>query len=97
MPISEEQMEQLRTAKAKHESELMRKANVVGVGIGFRKRDGEMTDEPSIVVSVADKVPGSMLAPEDVIPSELEGVPVDVQPVGKLRALDANVGGVDPC
>ena len=97
MPISEEQMERLRTAKAKHESELMRKANVVGVGIGFRKCDGRITDEPSIVVSVTDKVHGSLLAPEDVIPCEVEGVPVDIQVVGKLQAFDANAGGADSC
>ncbi|MGD2179225.1 MAG: hypothetical protein PVG71_15545 [Anaerolineae bacterium] len=92
MLISDEHMERLRTVKAKHESKLMRKANVVGVGIGFRKREGEMTEEPSIVVSVTHKVPGSMLDPEDVIPYELDGVPVDVQAVGTLRALDASVG-----
>jgi hypothetical protein len=85
-------MGRLLTVKAQHESELMRKANVVGVGIGFRKQGGEMTGEPSIVVSVTRKVPGSALNPEDRIPCELDGVPVDVQPVGKLQAFDDSVG-----
>lgn len=92
MLVSEEQMERLRTVKAKHETELMRKANVVGVGIGFRRRDPEMTEEPSIVVSVTHKVPYWMLDPEDIVPSELDGVPVYVKAVGRLRALDASVG-----
>lgn len=92
MLISEEQMEQLRAVKAKHESELMRKANVVGVGIGFRKRNQEMTEEPSIVVSVTHKVPCSMLDPEDIVPRELDGVPVSVQAVGRLRAFDVSTG-----
>jgi hypothetical protein len=92
MLISDEQMERLRTVKAKHESELMRKANVVGVGIGFRKRGEEMTDEPSIVVSVTRKLPGPMVDPEDMIPRELDGVPVDVQAVGELRAFNASGG-----
>jgi hypothetical protein len=87
MGISDEQMQRLRTIKAKHESDLMRKANVVGVGIGFRRRAREATEEPSIVVSVTHKVPYSMLDPEDIIPRELDGVPVDVQAVGKLRAF----------
>jgi hypothetical protein len=81
-------MERMRAAKARHERELMGKANVVSVGIGFRTRNGEITDEPSIVVSVTRKLPDSMLAPEDAIPCELDGVPVDVQAVGTLRALD---------
>jgi len=92
MPISDEQMEQLRRVKTKHEGELMRKANVVGVGIGLRRRRGELTDEPTIVVSVTHKVPRSKLKAEDVVPQELDGVRVDIQAVGRLRALDAGLG-----
>ena len=88
MPISEEQMERLRRVKTKHEGELMRKANVVGVGIGFRRRRGKPTDEPAIIVSVTHKVPGSSLDAEDVVPRELDGMPVDVEAVGSLRAFD---------
>ncbi|HHS97172.1 MAG TPA: hypothetical protein ENK08_04645 [Chloroflexi bacterium] len=67
----------------------MRKANVVGVGIGFRQREGRPLDELAIIVSVTHKVPRERLSPDDLIPSELEGVPVDVQAVGELRALRA--------
>ena len=73
--------------KAAYEASLMRKANVVGVGIGLRQHKEEPVSEPVIVVSVTHKVPLSQLAPDDVIPRELEGVPVDVQAVGELRAL----------
>ncbi len=83
----DERLEQLKIVKATHEADLMRKANVVGVGIGLKQRGGEMTGEPVIVVSVAQKVPLSQLAPGDVIPRELDGMPVDVQAVGELRAL----------
>ena len=85
--IQDEAFERLRMVKAAHEAGLMRRANVVGVGIGFREREGQLTDEPVIVVSVTHKVPLSRLAPEDVVPPELEGIPVDVQAVGELRAL----------
>lgn len=80
-------LEQVRVVKAVYEADLMRKANVVGVGIGLQQQGGEQTGEPAIVVSVVHKVPLSQLAPGDVIPRELEGVPVDVQAVGELRAL----------
>jgi hypothetical protein len=80
-------IERLRTVKALHEADLMGKANVVGVGIGLRQRGGEQTGEPAIVVSVTHKQPLAQLAPKDVIPRDLEGVPVDVQVVGKLHAL----------
>ena len=85
--VQSEALERLRMVKAAHEADLMRRANVVGVGIGFREREGQRTDELAIVASVIHKVPLSRLAPEDVIPPELDGVPVDVQAVGELRAL----------
>lgn len=93
MPISTEQMDKLRRVKMIHERELMRKANVVGVGIGYRERRGERTDEPAIVVSVTRKVPRSMLDQEDIIPQELEGVPVDVHAIGEPVAFDEDRGG----
>ncbi len=80
-------LEQLQAVKAAHESELMNKANVVGVAIGLRQRRGALTSEPVIVVSVTHKVPSSELASEDVIPNVLDGVPVDVQTLGQIRAL----------
>lgn len=92
MAISEEQLERLRRVRTRHESELMQKANVVGVGIGFRRRGGKPTDEPAIVVSVTHKVPRSMLDARDVVPRQLDGVPVDVEAVGSLRALDTGAG-----
>jgi hypothetical protein len=85
--IADEHLDRLRAVRAAHEADLMRKANVVGVGIGLRQRGGGATGEPVIVVSVTHKVPLSQLAPGDVVPRELEGVPVDVQAVGELRAL----------
>jgi hypothetical protein len=71
-----------------HEAELMRKANVVGVGVGLRQRAGKHTREVALVVMVREKVPRSQLDPADVIPAEIDGVPVDVQEVGTIRAHD---------
>ncbi len=83
----EEEIARIRAVKAAHEDELLRKANVVGVGIGLRQRSGEYTGELALVVSVTHKVPLEELAPEDRIPGEIDGVPVDVQAVGTLRIL----------
>lgn len=85
--VHNDELERLRVVKELHEADLMQKPNVVGVGIGLRRRDGELTDEPVIVVSVTHKPPAALMAPEDVIPTELDGVPVDVQAVGKLKAF----------
>jgi len=78
--------ETFQAVKRAHEDELMRKANVVGVGVGVRQRHSALTQELAIVVFVRHKVPQDQLAPDDVIPATIEGVPVDVQEVGELKA-----------
>jgi hypothetical protein len=95
MAGSREYMDQLSRIKTSHERELLQKANVVGVSIGLRKRGGEYTNEPVIVVSVTRKVPYSRLDPDDVIPPELEGIPVDVQAIGEPRAFEERGGQHD--
>jgi hypothetical protein len=70
----------------KYEEDLLHKANVEGVGVGLRMRAGELTDEVVLVVMVTRKVPRTQLAPDDFVPPEIEGVPVDIQEIGHVRA-----------
>jgi len=86
MDANQDVLEKIRLIRRAYESELMAKANVVGVGIGFQQRGGVRTNTPALVVMVSRKVPLSQLAARDVIPTEIEGVPVDVQEVGEIRA-----------
>jgi hypothetical protein len=72
--------------KRAYQAELMSKANVVGVGVGYRNRGGERTDEVALVVMVSQKLPREMLAPEDILPREIDGIQVDVQEVGWIKA-----------
>ncbi|MGH2625729.1 MAG: hypothetical protein ACRDHY_03655 [Anaerolineales bacterium] len=62
--------------------------NVVGVGVGLVRRGGEKTGQVGIIVMVSQKVPAAQLAPADLIPRRLDGVPVDVQEVGEVVATD---------
>lgn len=78
------EMERVRAVKQKHEKALLRRKNVVGVGIGLRQKDGQYTDQVVLTVMVGRKEPASQLACRDLIPRELDGVPVDVQEVGIL-------------
>jgi hypothetical protein len=86
--VSEEQERTLRAVRVKqlHEPALLAKANVLGVGVGVRQHSGKSSTEVAVVVLVRRKVPASQLAPQDRIPSEIEGVPVDVQEVGDVQA-----------
>ncbi len=75
-----------QAVKQIYASQLMAKANVVGVGVGFQTRRGKRTGQIGLVVMVSQKLPVAQLQPADVIPHEIEGVPVDIQEVGEVRA-----------
>ena len=83
----QEEIEKIRRVRKKHTPRLMKKANVIGVGVGYRHQAGQQTDELALVVMVSRKIPIHLLSPRDVIPAVIDGVPVDVQEVGELRAL----------
>jgi hypothetical protein len=83
---SQANLDRVKAVKSAYGDELMSKANVVGVGVGFLHRGGMRTSTIALVVMVEKKVPGSQLAPSDMIPAEIEGVPVDVQEVGQISA-----------
>jgi hypothetical protein len=83
----DQDMQRAMQVKHRHERELLRKANVVAVGLGYGTRRGVQTKEVCIVVSVKNKVPLSKLKPQDVIPAQIEEVPVDVVETGEIRAL----------
>lgn len=70
--------------KQRYQAEILLKANVVGVGVGLRSRQGKLTEEVVIIVMVTQKQTRLELDEEDWVPRDLEGVPVDVQEVGDI-------------
>jgi hypothetical protein len=84
---SQQATEKAQAVRQAYEQELLAKPNVVGVGVGIAERRGQPTGEVGLVVMVEKKVPREQLAPQDIIPPEIEGVPVDVQEVGRIRAF----------
>ncbi|WP_170146564.1 hypothetical protein [Streptomyces lunaelactis] len=71
-------------ARELHESRLLELANVTGVGTGRDEHSGEDV----IVVLVTRKVPRDRLREEDMVPAQLEGVPVRVLAIGEVDAHD---------
>lgn len=78
--------QQAEEVKQAYEPMLLSKPNVVGVGVGMKQTGGDWTDEIGIIVMVSQKVPEAQLAPEDILPTNLEGIAVDVQEVGRIKA-----------
>ena len=75
-------MEEIAAIQARYNDSLMRYPNVVGTGIGHRQRKGQPTDELCLVVMVRQKLERSELGAEAILPSQLEGLPIDVIETG---------------
>lgn len=78
--------DQALQAQALYEPDLLKKANVVGVAVGFKEEKGATDGELSVVVLVEQKKPLAALSAQDVIPPEVDGMKTDVYEVGFLRA-----------
>ena len=84
--MSEQAVQHALEVKRRHETELLRRPNVVAVGVGFRTRGGQTTSEVCLVVSVTQKILASKLKRNEVLPQTLEDVPIDVVETGVIRA-----------
>ena len=81
--------QQVRRVKELNKETILEKPNVVGVGIGYKVVGGQKTDQLCVVVLVRQKLPPAGLAPEALIPRQIDGVATDVVQVGDIRALQA--------
>ena len=72
------QMARAQMVQQKYMETLLKLPHVVGVGIGFVKKDGVQTGDIGLVVMVDQKVSAQDVDPVDQVPKELDGVRVDV-------------------
>ena len=86
MSEQDKAMAQAAVVQARYNDELLTYPNVQGTAIGLSKVHGEYTETIALVVLVSHKVPREELAPDEIIPRELEGVPVEVQEIGFIAA-----------
>ncbi len=76
----------IQKVQKKHEKKLLKKANVVSVGMGYKIVNGKVTDEVCIIVGVNKKISASSMSTRDIIPLALDEVPTDVIEIGTIRA-----------
>ncbi len=79
--------EEVRSALNRNKKDLLKKKNVVGMGLGLKIRQGEETEDLALVVFVAEKIPLAQLADEDVVPRIVDDVETDVVETGEFRAF----------
>lgn len=80
-------MQKAKETLGKHRDTLSHKPGVVSVGYGFKRRGGQLTAIPSVIVYVKKKLPVSSLTAEAVIPQSLDDTPTDVVEVKEVPAL----------
>ena len=61
--------------------------NVIGVGVGYKKRGRQDTDEPAILFFVEKKVPVNALGVDERVPRRIGRCCTDVIEVGEIRFL----------
>jgi hypothetical protein len=71
---------------SRHEARLLQFPNVVAVAAGHRSRGGTPSGEPCIVVYVERKLPKRQLKKAELLPTQVDGVAVDVVEVGRIEA-----------
>ncbi len=86
-------MEDAIRTKERYQTCIMKKANVVGLGIGYKRVKNKKTDSLSVVVLVEKKLPLPALSEKDVVQRDLDGIPTDIWEVGIVEALDVRMQG----
>lgn len=82
----EDSEKRVKEIKDRYMPKLMTYPHVTGVGISEKITDGKRQDQICIRVYVDVKKDLSELKPEEVLPTELEGIPVDVIGGADFRA-----------
>lgn len=78
---------ELITIQKRNIKHLLTLPNVVGVGVGYKTKDGKLTRTPAVIVNVKKKLPGVQLTDSDTVPMELDGYSTDVFESGEIKAL----------
>lgn len=86
----------VRETLKKHKDRLLKKKNVVAVGVGFKVIGGQVSSIPSIICSVTKKLRPTSLKDQDMVPYEVDGIPTDVIETGVIRAFQSPTGRFRP-
>lgn len=80
----QDQLRHAEIVQQRYTESLLRLPHVIGVGIGFAREHGIATNEIALIIMVDEKIPVDQLDLERLIPKQLDGVRVDVQPAGGM-------------
>ncbi len=67
--------------------DLLNKPNVVATGVGYKVSGGKKTEDLSIICSVENKKLKKSFTTDELIPTSIQNVPLDVHPIGVISAF----------
>jgi hypothetical protein len=74
----ETKIQRVRELKEKFGKKLRKYPNVTGLGVGYKEKRGKRTATIALRIYVEKKVPKKELRAKDVLPTMIEGMPLDV-------------------
>jgi hypothetical protein len=80
-----------------NQSAMLKKRNVVGVGVALKETAGQKTSDLSLTVLVHEKMAKQDISDNDMIPAAIDGIPTDVVRVGKVVAFNSHQSRHRPC
>ncbi len=80
------QLEDCRNVLRSARRELLRRRNVVAVGVGYKTVQGKKTDQLALICSVEVKAAKVSLTAAEMIPERVQGIPTDVNSTGVIFA-----------
>ena len=81
-------MSNIRKIARKHRISLLGIKNVNCVYVGYKKVNGNKTNELAIVCGVSLKRPLNQLTQDELIPKSVDNIPTDVIETGEIKALE---------
>ena len=91
------EIQQISELRKSNQSAMLKKRNVVGVGVAFKETDGQKTSDLSLTVLVREKMAKQDISENDMIPTDIDGIPTDVMRVGKVVAFQSHQSRFRPC
>jgi hypothetical protein len=72
------ELERAIAIKTEHSAAIRSRPSVTGIGYGWRRRGGDVTEDPVIRIYVDRKRPPESLSRDEMLPTEIDGIPTDV-------------------
>lgn len=92
--MDQKQCEAIQAVKNKYCDWLMSLNNVHCVAVGYKQKEGKLTDEPAIVIFTTKKEAAKDCPADERIPAYLDGIPTDVIELPDFQTYQGEQSGI---